>query len=159
MQLIYKILGNFRKFSPNFPRGVFLMDDDGDGELHDTEGSGSEEDCREDSVTDLALVEEQEDPGGSGQSGSNNDHDHDHGGGGGRRAEEDDELALTHHPPLLPGVMPRISRTAVDMAVGMNERDVSGDDDLDSEEGEDWGTQGSCKYRYSLSTTSMQSST
>ncbi|KAJ3913370.1 hypothetical protein F5877DRAFT_71640, partial [Lentinula edodes] len=59
-------------------------DDDGDGELHDTEGSGSEEDCREDSVTDLALVEEQEDPGGSGQSGSNNDHDHDHGGGGGR---------------------------------------------------------------------------
>ncbi|KAJ3872985.1 hypothetical protein F5051DRAFT_444680 [Lentinula edodes] len=134
-------------------------DDDGDGELHDTEGSGSEEDCREDSATDLALVEEQEDPGGSGQSGSNNDHDHDHEGGGGRRAEEDDELALTHHPPLLLGVMPKISRTAVDMAVGMNERDVSGDDDLDSEEGEDWGTQGSCKYRYRLSTTSMQSST
>ncbi|KAI0063366.1 hypothetical protein BV25DRAFT_1869834 [Artomyces pyxidatus] len=120
----------------------------GKGEEEDQDGKVDSED--EDSDFEVSSDEEDggspsssSDESGSGgkQSGSASANESDEEGGGGESGDEEDEdeekLDPKHHPLMRPGAVPRMSRAAMDAAVGMVVGDMMGGADSGEDEDDD----------------------
>jgi hypothetical protein len=102
-------------------------------------------DDEDDEDHDFAVDSDSESDGGSASSSSDGDgaggsggSDEEEGGeaseGSDEDGEEEEELKPEHHPLLRPGAMPKMSRAAMDMVVGMVEDDMMGGEDDDEED-------------------------
>ncbi|EAU87692.1 hypothetical protein CC1G_08728 [Coprinopsis cinerea okayama7 len=96
-----------------------------DSEDEDFEGSSSDDGSgssgSDDSESDEEGSDDEEDAEGTDEEG----------GGGGNEDEDDDEIVELdpkHHPLLRPGAIPKMSKAAMDMAVGIVEDELMGGD-------------------------------
>ncbi|KAJ3763521.1 hypothetical protein EV360DRAFT_33368 [Lentinula raphanica] len=96
---------------------------------HDNSGSESEDDDDDDEESDEDSDGEQERSKRVDSDGEASDEEN--------MDEDEDELDPAHHPLLRPGAMPKMSRAAVDMVVGMVEEDMLGADEDEDDELDD----------------------
>lgn len=101
----------------------------------------------DDEDDDFAVDSDSESDGGSASSSSDDDEaggsdgsEEEEGGEDGQGSDEEgeeEELKPEHHPLLRPGAMPKMSRAAMDMVVGMVEDDMMGGGSGEEEDEED----------------------
>jgi hypothetical protein len=103
-----------------------------------TEGSDDDDDDFSASVSDLDGSERlsEESSSEDEENGNGNEHEHDSDADAEDLGDEDGDLDPAKHPLLRPGAMPRMSRAALEMAVGIVENALVGTADQEDEEDE-----------------------
>ena len=120
------------KVQSNGPLTIQTLIEESDDEDDDFSASVSDLDGSE-GLSEESSSEDEENGSGSG---NGNEHEHESDADAEDLGDEEDDLDPAKHPLLRPGAMPRMSRAALDMAVGIVENAFVGTADQEDEEDE-----------------------